>query len=112
MKKIFSILNSQFSIIALAFSMAMTACNPNSPEPQGNTITFTESDEIFANPERGLYLQTYYTSADLNSKANASIINYNRKSPAKISLYLHSYYLTDYMSPIVPKPFWIAWRPT
>ena len=105
MKKIFSILNSQFSIIALAFSMAMTACNPNSPEPQGNTITFTESDEIFANPERGLYLQTYYTSADLNSKANASIINYNRKSPAKISLYLHSYYLTDYMESDIPQAF-------
>ena len=105
MKKIFSILSSQFSIIAFAFCMAMTACNPNSPEPQGNTITFTESDEIFANPERGLYLQTYYTSADLNSKANASIINYNRKSPAKISLYLHSYYLTDYMESDIPQAF-------
>ena len=85
--------------------MAMTACNTNSPEPKGNTITFTESDEAFPNPERGLYLQTYYTSADLNSKATAAIINYNRKSPAKISLYLHSYYLTDYMESDIPQAF-------
>ena len=105
MKKIFSILNSQFSIIAFAFCMVMTACNTNSPEPQGNTITFTESDEIFPNPERGLFAQGYYTSANLNSHLRADVVNNNRNGENKMTLYLNSYYLTDYMESDIPQAF-------
>lgn len=99
MKKIFII---HFSLI---ITLLLAACNSNNPEPNGNTILFTESNEIFANPERGVYAQSYYTSADLSSHANVAVINYNRNSVAKMTLYLHSYYLTDYMESDIPQAF-------
>ena len=99
MKKIFIIPCS------LIITLLLVACNPNNPEPKGDTILFTESNEIFANPERGVYAQSYYTSADLSSHANVAVINYNRNSVAKMTLYLHSYYLTDYMESDIPQEF-------
>ena len=86
-------------------ALLSAACNPNNPEPKGDTILFTETDEIFANPERGLFVQIYYTSADLNAHASATTINRNRETAAKLSLYLHSYYLTDYMESDIPQEF-------
>lgn len=96
--------------------MLLAGCQPNEPEPKptpepepepivGRTIIFEESDSVFANPERGLYSQTYYTSADLSYKANKSVIEYNRNSSSRITLYLHSYYLTDYMESDIPQEF-------
>ena len=99
MRKIFPI-----ALCALLFA----ACNtpePEQKEPEGTTIEFTESDEIFVNPERGLFVQIYYTSEDLNKHASASGINTSRESAAKLSLYLHSYYLTDYMESDIPQEF-------
>ena len=99
MRKLFPI-----ALTALLF----IACNnpePQPKEPEGTTIEFTESDSIFANPERGLFAQIYYTSADLTKHATASGINLNRDSYAKLSLYLHSYYLTDYMESDIPQEF-------
>lgn len=93
-----------FLPIVLA-SLLFAACNPTEPEPQGTTINFTESDSIFPNPERGLFVQIYYTSADLSKHANASSINISRESAAKLTLYLHSYYLTDYMESDIPQEF-------
>ena len=86
-------------------ALLSAACNPNNPEPKGDTILFTETNEIFTNPERGLFVQIYYTSADLNAHASATVINKNRESAAKLSLYLHSYYLTDYMESDIPQEF-------
>ena len=87
-------------------ALLLAACTPSEePEPKGKVIEFTETDEAFANPERGLYVQAYYTSADLNSVANLSIINYNRKSDPYVTVYLHSYYLTDYMESDIPQEF-------
>ena len=72
------------------------------PDPVG-TIYYTESDEIFANPERGFLMQTYYESGDLSKSLTSNVVQTNRKH-AQISLYLHSYYLTDYMeSDIAPE---------
>ena len=87
--------------------LLFAACNPNNsgPEPKGTVVTFAESDSIFANPERGLFVQIYYTSADLNSHASATTIIRNRETAAKLSLYLHSYYLTDYMESDIPQEF-------
>ena len=93
-----------FLPIVLA-SLLFAACNPNTPEPKGNTIKFTESDSIFPNPERGLFAQIYYTSADLNAHANAYSINAARTSNSVMTLYLHSYYLTDYMESDIPQEF-------
>ena len=86
-------------------ALLSAACNPNNPEPKGDTILFTETDEIFTNPERGLFVQIYYTSADLNAHASATTISKNRETAAKLSLYLHSYYLTDYMESDIPQEF-------
>ena len=99
MKKIFIIPCS------LIITLLLAACNSNNPEPKGETILFTESNEIFTNPERGLFVQIYYTSADLNAHASATTISRNRESAAKLSLYLHSYYLTDYMESDIPQEF-------
>ncbi len=96
MRKLFPIIIS---------SIIIAACNPAEPEPQGTTITFTESDSIFPNPERGLYSQSYFTSADLNAHANATVINNQRTARDKMTLYLHSYYLTDYMESDIPQEF-------
>lgn len=94
--------------------LLLASCNQNNPqpdpdpqpqEPEGTTVTFSESDEIFPNPERGLFVQIYYTSADLNSHADATIISRNRESQYKLTLYLHSYYLTDYMESDIPQEF-------
>ena len=92
------------TLCALLFA-ACTTTEPEPKEPEGTTVEFTESDEIFANPERGLHVQIYYTSADLNAHASAATINKNRESAAKLSLYLHSYYLTDYMESDIPQEF-------
>lgn len=86
-------------------TLLFAACNTPEPEPKGTTIQFTETDEIFPNPERGLFVQIYYTSADLASHASATTIDRNRESSAKLTLYLHSYYLTDYMESDIPQEF-------
>lgn len=76
-------------------------------EPKGQTIKFVESKEIFPNPERGLYVQAYYESDSIGitSHANTGTIKYNRTAPDKITLYLHSYYLTEYMESDLPQEF-------
>ena len=92
--------------ISLCFLM-LAACGPGESDntPQKDSIVFAESDEIFANPERGLLIQTYYTSGNLSNRANSTTIADNRKSDSKITLYLHSYYLTDYMNCDIPQEF-------
>lgn len=85
--------------------LLFAACTPTEPEPKGNTIKFTETDELFPNPERGLFAQIYYTSADLEKHTTASGINNNRSGAALLTLYLHSYYLTDYIESDIPQAF-------
>ncbi len=82
-----------------------TACNNNSPEQKGTVVTYTETDELFPNPERGLLSQIYYVSDDLESHASANTINNNRSSISYLTLYLHSYYLTDYMESDIAQAF-------
>ena len=96
----------QYLFILSLISLILVGCNPTptpEPDPEG-TIYYTESDEIFANPERGFLVQVYYESSDLNSKANAKSIKSNR-TDQKITLYLHSYYLTDYMESDISQEF-------
>ena len=85
--------------------LLFAACNPTEPEPKGTTITFTESDSIIANPERGCFSQSYYESSNLTTHASATTINNLRSSNNKMTLYLHSYYLTDYMESDIPQEF-------
>ena len=85
--------------------LLFAGCKQNEPEPKGTTVKFTESNENIVNPERGLYSQSYFVSSDLASHASASVINSLRDSKYKMSLYLHSYYLTDYMESDIPQEF-------
>lgn len=84
--------------------LLFAACNTE-PEPKGETLTFTETDEIIANPERGVFAQIYYTSDDLTLHADPTTINNVRNSLNKVTIYLHSYYLTDYMECDIPQEF-------
>ena len=84
----------------------LTGCNTETPtqvkDPEG-TLYYTESKDLFPNPERGFLEQVYYESGALNKVAQPAIIATNRKVD-NLTLYLHSYYLTDYMeSDIAPE---------
>ena len=57
------------------------------------TITYTESSEVFANPERGLYSNKGYHSA--GTAITSSLLSSCRR--AGRSLILLEYYLTDFM---------------
>ena len=95
-----------YILIATAFSIV--ACHTDVSEvnndPEG-TIYYTETDELFANPERGLYKQIYYTSKDLSEVLNSSAVKNSRTGKECITLYLHSYYLTDYIESDIPQAF-------
>ena len=105
----------KYFILPLLISLFFVACtNPCAicgedpcvcpePDPAG-TLYYTESDEIIANPERGFLVQAYYESSDLSNKADVEKIKSVRASQ-KISLYLHSYYLTDYMESDISQEF-------
>ncbi len=86
-------------------TLLIAACNTSEPEPKGAVVNFTETDELFPNPERGLLSQVYYVSGDLEQHASSSGINNNRTGSAYLTLYLHSYYLTDYMESDIPQEF-------
>ena len=86
----------------------LVSCKPITPdpdEPDGIKVNFTETNELFPNPERGLFVQAYYTSANLDTHIRPEIVNDNRNAADKLTLYLHSYYLTDYMESDIPQAF-------
>lgn len=87
--------------------LLLVACNPPEPTPEPDpegTIYYTESDEIFANPERGFLQQVYYESNDLEAVSNPKSIKANREND-QMTLYLHSYYLTDYIESDISQEF-------
>lgn len=94
--------------ILVATALITVACHTDVPDvnndPEG-TIYYTETDELIANPERGLYKQIYYTSKDLSEVLNSSAVKNSRIGKEKITLYLHSYYLTDYIESDIPQAF-------
>lgn len=96
-----------FKVLALVVVATMSACGGNTPEdkdPEG-TLYYTESFENFANPERGFYRQTYYKSSDLASVLNPISVERFRTGDEKSTLYLHSYYLTDYIESDIAQEF-------
>ncbi|MBQ7631143.1 MAG: DUF4832 domain-containing protein [Paludibacteraceae bacterium] len=80
--------------IIIAAALLLMSCNPSVPIPEGKTVTFTETEEQMANPERGFYVQKYYTPADLEDTVALQTVIANRER-SHITLYLHSYYLAD-----------------
>ena len=79
-------------------------CTCPEPDPEG-TIYYTETQDLFPNPERGFLAQVYYESKDLTKKASAESFLAARDGENYMTLYLHSYYLTHYMESDIPQEF-------
>lgn len=109
----------------LAFGLLLMACKPVEPTPTPTpgdttpvvipdpewTIYYNETDEQMANPERGFYVQKYYTTANMEEVASVDAIKSSRER-SHITLYLHSYYMADtvtgsanYMASDLPQQF-------
>lgn len=73
------------------------------PDPEG-TIYFTETDELFTNPERGFYIQTYYESDSLGKVCTLASVQ-NAREKSQIALFLHSYYMKDYIASDIPQEY-------
>ena len=93
------------TLCALLLAACATGNTDKDTLQETDTVTFAHTDDIFANPERGLLIQTYYTSRDNRPAVQANTIAANRKSASKVTLYLDSYYLTDYMTSDIPQDF-------
>lgn len=97
-------------LLLLAVATCLLACTTDQPQdpkdPEGTIYYVEDSVSIFPNPERGFHSQIYYTSGDLSKEAKASSIAWGREtSDYHLTLYLHSYYLTDYMESDIPQEF-------
>ena len=101
--------------LIFAFAMMLLACKGNDPTSDGSvtpapvpdpegTIYFTETEEQMCNPERGFYVQKYYTTEDLVDTVTLETVTNNRDL-SHITLYLHSYYLTDYIESDIAQEF-------
>lgn len=102
------VMNYRLSVLSLLVMPWLMSCTQpeiqqQEKDPEG-TLYYTESDEIFANPERGLYAHVSYKSSDLSKHASAATIASVRSSQA-LSLFLHIYYLTDYIESDIPQEF-------
>lgn len=85
---------------AIVAAAMLISCN------NATTVSFVETDELFPNPERGFHSQIYYGSRDLSAVADPEQFMQNREGEWNLTLYLHTYYLTDYMtSDIAPEFF-------
>ena len=82
--------------LPVTFDKKGVTVQPEDPTTD-KVVTYTPSNEFFANPERGFLIQTYYTSGNLSSTLSANTVQKNRQNE-HITLYLHSYYLTDYIA--------------
>lgn len=101
-------------LLTISLSLLLFAACKNQPEPidpinpdepKGLEVKFTETDESFANPERGWLIQSYYTSADLDAHLTLNSLRISRNGVDHVTVYLHSYYLTDYMESDIPQAF-------
>ena len=82
--------------LSVTFDKKDVTVQPEDPTTD-KVVTYTPSNEFFANPERGFLIQTYYTSGNLSSTLSANAVQKNRQNE-HITLYLHSYYLTNYIA--------------
>ena len=88
--------------LIFAAALLLLSCKHEEPNRAG-TIYFTETEEQLTNPERGFYVQKYYTTDDLQDTVSIETVTNNRAY--NITLYLHSYYLTDYIESEIAQEF-------
>lgn len=67
------------------------------PQQSVQQVVFTESQENFANPERGFKLLTYFEHAPFTNAPTERIYHIQRRQ-SNITLQQHSYYLMDYIN--------------
>ena len=85
-------------IACLASALILVGgCVKPDPDSMKNleTVTYTESDEVIPNPERGFYSTREVHKASA-TPINASAVNTSRTQGR--TLYLFEYYLTDYVT--------------
>jgi len=86
---------------ALIIASAMVSCKDKEPQPEQDppgTYRYTETNEEFCNPERGFFIQQYFKSSDLTEELTVSRIqNARNNTEWHYTLFLTSYYMTDYM---------------
>ena len=82
------------------------ADQPSQPENPTveTTVTYTSTDALFPNPERGFLKQIYYTSQQLNSVQTANTVRKNRENE-NVTLYLDNYFMMDYISSDISQAF-------
>ncbi len=88
-------------LLVVCSILLLAACQPDDepdkpkeePDPTG-TIYYTESNEVFANPERGFYVQVTTKSDDIKSTSVGSLRS--MRETQFITLVLNQYYLGDY----------------
>lgn len=91
----------------IAIAALLWACGDNGLNEKGDptgTQYYTESFDIFPNPERGFYGGGYYTSRD-SKKLTAASVKAERSGAYSVTLFLDSYYLTDYIESDIPQWF-------
>ena len=76
---------------------------PENPTVE-TTVTYTSTDALFPNPERGFLKQIYYTSQQLNSVQTANTVRKNREDE-NVTLYLDNYFMMDYISSDISQAF-------
>ncbi len=85
-------------LLAMCVTLFMAACQPKDeptePTDPVGTIYYTESNEVFANPERGFYVQV--TTRSNNIKVTPASSIRNLREDQAITLVLNQYYLGDY----------------
>ena len=96
------------SLLFVACTNPCPVCNEDpctcpEPDPEG-TVYYTETQDLFPNPERGFLQQLYYESNNLKSQLSADAIQRNREND-NMTLYLQSYYLTDYIESDISQEF-------
>lgn len=85
--------------VFFAFLM-LTACSGILPE-KGNPLTFTPSDEVIANPERG-----FYSAFELRPEFDPLTVDFVAKNRAEgRSLIYLGFYLTDFMESDISQEF-------
>ena len=82
-----------FLIIAGAIALIISACNKNEPADGLDRVSYTASDEVIANPERGMYTGTGFSSESA-SPISQNVLKSGRAQGR--TLYMLEFWLKDY----------------
>lgn len=99
------LLVASFQLLVVSCLMSFVACTAHTPLPDAPSYVYEEDNSLFANPERGWHTGTYYSSDNLTAHVDSLQVATNRLYQYKQTLYLHVYYLTDYVSSDIPQAF-------